>query len=116
MFKVVNGKIYNSRTNEFLEDPAILIDGDIVAGIGEFRYLIHTYKVLAVSFRKFGKGVKGVYLFPLLNRLGVHETCYVMNKVAKNSYIGFVSKFVDMYYSDNLLGWLKGKERNKVII
>lgn len=115
MYVVKDNKVYSEYSGEFLENPSILVDGNVLLGVGEFNILLYKHKALITAFKKVGLDASEIFLLPLLNRLDVEDACYVINVSLNYTGVDFVKKFASMYFSNNLYTWLGTDKERRVL-
>jgi hypothetical protein len=105
-FYVQNNSLYNPF-HERIEEPSIIIDGDVCLKIGSYPILSLYYKEL-VQVKPF-KDAVFIRFDP--QKIPIEDIAYICHRCMEFTHTGFAYQFIVNWGSDKFLTWLMEEQK-----
>lgn len=104
-YYVENGTLF-TMAHVSIEEPSIIIDGDVVVKVGSYEWLYPYYKKMLEA-----KLEDAVFIRFYPQKLPIEDIAYIFRRCVEFTATGFVQQLVENWGSDDFQAWLTEEKK-----
>lgn len=115
-FRVSNtGSIWRCGCDSVVDNPSVLIDGDVVIMCGDYHDVDAYYTLLVKRFKDIGLDTSDISMIRFNSDVGndftIKDICYILRRCMEFTASGFASNLRTLWGTPKFLDWLRYEEK-----